>query len=40
MTDYTKVTIGQRGGRSRSLAKADAARRNGRLGGRPKKPKP
>jgi hypothetical protein len=29
--------IGRKGGRVRSPAKAEAARRNGRLGGRPKK---
>lgn len=32
--------LGQRGGRARSQAKADAARRNGAKGGRPKKRKP
>jgi hypothetical protein len=29
--------IGKRGGLSKSKAKTDAARRNGKLGGRPKK---
>jgi len=29
--------LGQRGGRARSAAKAEAARLNGRKGGRPKK---
>ena len=31
--------MGQRGGKVRSSAKAEAARRNGKRGGRPKKPK-
>jgi hypothetical protein len=32
--------LGQRGGRARTAAKAEAARLNGRKGGRPKKAKP
>lgn len=32
--------LGQRGGRARSQAKAEAARRNGAKGGRPKKKRP
>lgn len=32
--------LGQRGGRARTAAKAEAARMNGRKGGRPKKAKP
>lgn len=32
--------LGQRGGRARTAAKAEAARVNGRKGGRPKKAKP
>lgn len=31
------VSLGKRGGKVRSDAKADAARRNGQKGGRPKK---
>lgn len=35
------AALGRRGGQSKSKAKASAARRNGRLGGRPlKKQKP
>jgi hypothetical protein len=34
-----KVKAGRKGGRSRSPAKVAAARANGRLGGRPPKPK-
>lgn len=36
-TDPRFVESGRKGGRSRSPAKADAARRNGQRGGRPKK---
>jgi len=32
-------SLGKKGGAARTEAKADAARRNGRLGGRPKKAK-
>ena len=32
------VALGKRGGRKRTKRKADAARVNGKLGGRPKKP--
>ena len=34
---WMAARLGERGGRTKSLAKAKAARRNGRLGGRPKK---
>jgi hypothetical protein len=34
---WMAAQLGQRGGRTTSPAKAKAARRNGRLGGRPKK---
>lgn len=34
------ASIGARGGKAKTSAKADAARENGKKGGRPKKPKP
>lgn len=34
------VSLGRKGGKVTSEAKAAAARANGKLGGRPKKPKP
>jgi hypothetical protein len=34
------VTLGRKGGRVLSAAKADAARRNGKKGGRPRKKNP
>lgn len=33
------AAIGRRGGKVKSAAKAEAVRANGKLGGRPKKPK-
>jgi hypothetical protein len=32
--------LGRLGGQSKSAAKGEASKRNGKLGGRPKKPKP
>jgi len=37
MTDKNAVELGRKGGLVKSQRKADAARRNGKLGGRPKK---
>jgi hypothetical protein len=37
---FVMAHLGQRGGRARSQAKAEAARRNGAKGGRPKKKQP
>jgi Protein of unknown function (DUF2442) len=34
---WTAKRLGERGGKSKSVAKASAARQNGRLGGRPRK---
>lgn len=34
------VALGRKGGKVKSDAKAKAARKNGRKGGRPRKPKP
>jgi len=34
------ASIGARGGKAKSAAKSEAARENGKKGGRPKKPKP
>lgn len=34
------VALGRKGGASKSIAKVQAARENGRKGGRPKKAKP
>lgn len=42
MTALTKylAAIGARGGKAKTAAKSEAARENGKKGGRPKKPKP
>jgi hypothetical protein len=40
MKNPAAVALGRIGGKSKSPAKTAAARENGKLGGRPKKPKP
>jgi len=40
MKDAHAVALGRKGGKSTSKKKAAASRRNGKLGGRPKKPRP
>jgi hypothetical protein len=40
MKNKHAVSLGRKGGKARSEAKASAARLNGQKGGRPKKPRP
>ncbi len=42
MTSVSKylASIGARGGKAKTKSKSEAARENGKKGGRPKKPKP